>query len=122
MADPNQDVVIVVPAKGSYEWPGRETLDERTRILLEAKSLDELLEMAGYVEANNIESVLGFWEYLQADWRWLHDPVFQKQNPQYFSWHSASLRERGHYLRETKWRGDIPDSDAISKYFEVLCN
>jgi hypothetical protein len=122
VADPRQEEVIVVPAKGSYEWPGRETLDERTRILLEAKTLDELLEMAGYVEANNIESVLGFWEYLQADWRWLHDPVFQRQNPQYISWHSASLRERGHYLRETKWRGGIPDSDAISKYFEVLCN
>ena len=122
MADPRQEEVIVVPAKGSYEWPGRETLDERTRILLEAKTMEELLDLAGTVEANNIESVLGFWEYLQADWRWLHDATFQKQNPQYFSWHSASLRERGHYLRETKWRGDIPDSDAISKYFEVLCN
>lgn len=123
MADPNQEeVVIVVPEKGCFDWPGRENLDERTRVLLESKTMEELLERSGEVEAENLESVLGFWEYLQADWRWLHDPTFQKQNPQYFSWHSASLKERGHYLRETKWRGEIPETDSISKYFEVLCN
>lgn len=121
MADPREEV-IVVPEKGSYLWPGRETLDARTRILLESRTMEDLLEASGTLEAENLESVLGFWEYLQADWRWLHDPVFQKQNPQYFSWHAASLRERGHYLRETKWRGDIPETDAISDYFEVLCN
>lgn len=121
MADPSEDV-IVVPERGSYLWPGRETLDERTRILLEARTMEELLELSGTVEANNLESVLGFWEYLQADWRWLHDKEFQRLNPQYFSWHSASLRERGHYLRETKWRGEIPETDAISDWFEVILN
>lgn len=121
MADPRQDV-FVVPEPGSCLWPGRERLDERTRILLESKTLEDLLEQAGTVDANNIESVLGFWEYLQADWRWLHDPAFQRQNPGYFSWHSASLREGGHYLRETRWRGEIPRSDAISEYFEALLN
>ncbi|MDX6768190.1 MAG: hypothetical protein SF051_01550 [Elusimicrobiota bacterium] len=121
MADPIEEV-IVVPQKGSYQWPGRETLDDRTRILLEARTMEELLELSGTIEANNLESVLGFWEYLQADWRWLHDPAFQKRNPDYFSWHNASLREGGHYLRETKWRGEIPETDGISDYFDTLCN
>lgn len=121
MADPSEEV-IVVPEKGSYLWPGRETLDDRTRILLESRTMEELLDASGTLEANNLESVLGFWEYLQADWRWLHDPKFQKQNPEYFSWHSASLREGGHYLRETKWRGEIPETDAISDFFEVILN
>lgn len=121
MADPRQDV-IVVPKKGSCVWPGRETLDERTRILLESRTLKELAYATGAIETENLESVLGFWEYLQADWRWLHDAKFRRRNPEYFSWHNASLREGGHYLRETHWKGGIPATDAISDYLARLSN
>lgn len=120
MAD--QDVIIELPQKGSYSWPGREKLDERTRILLESRTLDELMYATGVIEAENLESVLGFWEYLQSDWKWLHDPQFRADNPGYVSWHVASLREGGHYLRETHWRGTIPRGDGVSEYLDLLRN
>lgn len=121
MADPRQ-IVVVVPHKGCYEWPGRENLDERTRILLETRTLDELVYATGAVPIENLESVLGYWEYLQADWRWLHDAKFRKKNPNYRSQHSASLRAGGHYLRSTKWRGGIPRSGGVSEYLDLLSN
>ena len=122
MADPRQIVVVTVPQKGAYTWPGRENLDERTRILLEARTLDDLMIATGKVEVENLESVLGYWEYLQNDWRWLHDAKFQKKNPYYFSRHNAALIEGGHYLRSTKWRGGIPATDRVSDYLELLRN
>ncbi len=121
MADPRLDV-IEVPRKGSYAWPGREKLDERTRVLLESRTLEELAYATGEIEVENLESVLGFWEYLQADWKWLHDPEFREENPEYFSWHNASLREGGHYLRSTHWVGSIPATDSISDYIDLLRN
>lgn len=122
MADPRQIVVVTVPERGSYTWPGREELDERTRILLEARTMDELMVATGKVEVENLESVLGYWEYLQNDWRFLHDAKFRKKNPGYYSLHNAALREGGHYLRSTKWRGGIPASDFVSDYLSLLCN
>lgn len=122
MGDSREEVVIELPPKGSYAWPGRDKLDERTRILLESRTLEELMYATGVIEAENLESVLGFWEYLQADWKWLHDAQFRKDNPDYFSWHSASLRERGHYLRETHWKGGIPRSVGVSEYLDLLSN
>lgn len=121
MADPRQ-VVVVIPKKGSYAWPGRENLDDRTRVLLEARTIEELMDATSELEAENLESVLGYWAYLQADWRWLHDAKFRKKNPKYFSLHSASLREGGHYLRSTKWRGGIPKTDSVSEYLDNLIN
>jgi hypothetical protein len=121
VADPRQ-VVVVVPKKGSYAWPGREALDERTRVLLEARTIEELMDATSVLEEENLESVLGYWAYLQADWRWLHDAKFRKKNPKYFSLHSASLREGGHYLRSTKWRGEIPKTDSVSEYLDHLTN
>ena len=121
MADPRLDVVVV-PRKGGFQWPGRETLDERTRILFESRTLKELAYATGTIDAENLESVLGFWEYLQADWRWLHDPEFRAENPEYFSWHNASLREGGHYLRATHWRGGIPETESVSEYLDSLTN
>ena len=121
MADPRQ-VVVVVPKKGSYAWPGREMLDDRTRVLLESRTLDELMDATSELEAENLESVLGYWEYLRSDWQWLHDAKFRKKNPGYLSVHVMSLREGGHYLRSTKWRGGIPSSDGISEYLDLLCN
>ena len=121
MADPRQ-VVVVVPKKGTYMWPGRETLDDRTRVLLESRTLEELMDATSALEAENLESVLGYWEYLRSDWKWLHDPKFRKKNPGYLSVHVVSLRAGGHYLRSTKWRGGIPHSDAISDYLELLTN
>ena len=41
MADPRLEV-IEVPQKGSFSWPGRDNLDERTRVLLESRTLKEL--------------------------------------------------------------------------------
>ncbi|MCR4295571.1 MAG: hypothetical protein NUW21_08555 [Elusimicrobia bacterium] len=121
MADPRLDV-MAVPRKGAFEWPGRESLDERTRILFESRTLKELAYATGTIDAENLESVLGFWEYLQADWRWLHDPEFRAENPEYFSWHNASLREGGHYLRETHWKGGIPETESVSEYLDTLTN
>ena len=121
MADPRV-VVVVVPKRGACEWPGREELDDRTRVLLESQSIDELLDATSALEAENLESVLGYWEYLQADWRWLHDAKFRKKNPKYYSMHIASLREGGHYLRSTKWRGGIPKTDAVCDYLGQLSN
>lgn len=121
MADPRLEV-LEVPEKGAFAWPGRDTLDERTRILLESRTLKELAFATGNLPAENLESVLGFWEYLQADWRYLHDPEFRARNPDYFSWHNASLREGGHYLRETHWKGDIPHTDSVTDYLELLRN
>ena len=121
MADPRQEM-FVVPKKGSYVWPGREALDERTRVLIESRTIEELMDASNAVDAENLESVLGYWEYLKADWRWLHDAEFREENPKYFSWHSASLREGGHYLRSTHWKGGIPASDWISDYLELLSN
>jgi hypothetical protein len=121
MADPRQ-VVVVIPKKGSYAWPGRETLDDRTRVLLESRTIEELMDATSELEAENLESVLGYWAYLQADWRWLHDSKFRKKHPKYISLHNASLREGGHYLRSTKWRGGIPKSDAVSEYLNLLTN
>jgi hypothetical protein len=121
MADPRL-VVVVVPKKGSYMWPGREMLDDRTRVLLESRTIDELIDATGELEAENLESVLGYWEYLRSDWRWLHDAQFREENPKYFSWHNASLIEGGHYLRSTHWKGDIPKSDSISDYLDRLSN
>jgi hypothetical protein len=115
-------IVVIVPKRGSYSWPGRDKLDDRTRVLLESRSLDELMDATSALEAENLESVLGYWAYLQADWRWLHDARFRKKNPEYFSLHSASLREGGHYLRATKWRGAIPKTNAISEYLDQLTN
>ncbi len=122
MADPRQDVVVDLPQRGSYSWPGRDDLDARTRILLETRTLDELMYATGTIEVENLESVLGYWEYLQADWKWLHDPQFRAENPEYFSWHTASLREGGHYLRSTKWRGGIPRTEGVSEYLDLLNN
>ena len=121
MADPRQ-VVVVVPKKGSFSWPGREDLDDRTRVLLESRTIDELMDATSALEAENLESVLGYWAYLQADWRWLHDAKFRKKHPRYVSLHSASLREGGHYLRSTKWRGGIPKSDSVLDYLSQLRN
>lgn len=121
MADPRLEV-IEVPEKGAFSWPGRDTLDERTRILLESRTLKELAYATGNLPTENLESVLGFWEYLQTDWRYLHDPEFRAQHPDYFSWHNASLREGGHYLRETHWTGDIPHTDSVTDYLELLRN
>ena len=121
MADPRQ-VLFVVPKKGSYAWPGRETLDDRTRVLLESRTIEELMDATSDLEADNLESVLGYWEYLQADWRWLHDTKFRKKNPKYFSLHNARLRQGGHYLRSTKWRGGIPANDSVSDYLNLLKN
>lgn len=121
MADPRQ-VVVVVPKKGSCEWPGREALDDRTRVLLESRTMDELMDATSALAAENLESVLGYWAYLQADWRWLHDAEFRRKNPKYVSRHSASLRQGGHYLRSTHWKGGIPVSDSISEYLDLLIN
>ena len=129
MADPRLDVVVVAK-KGGFQWPGRETLDERTRILFESRTLKDVEEYhrvhvayaTGTIDAENLESVLGFWEYLQADWRWLHDAEFRAENPEYFSWHNASLREGGHYLRETHWKGGIPETESVSDYLDTLTN
>lgn len=121
MADP-RPVVVVVPKKGSYAWPGRELLDDRTRVLLESRTLDELLDATNALEAENLESVLGYWEYLRADWRWLHDAKFRKRHPNYHSRHVASLRAGGHYLRSTKWKGGIPSTEGVSEYLDLLGN
>ena len=121
MAAPRLDV-IELPEKGAFSWPGREALDQRTRILLESRTLKELAYATGEIEVENLESVLGFWEYLQSDWKWLHDAEFRAENPEYFSWHAASLREGGHYLRETHWKGGIPVSDGVSEYLDLLSN
>lgn len=121
MAEPRLEV-IAVPRRGGFQWPGRDALDERTRILLESRTLNELAYATGTIDAENLESVLGFWEYLQADWRWLHDAEFRANNPEYFSWHNASLREGGHYLRETHWRGAIPESESVSEFLDTLTN
>ena len=121
MADPRQ-VVVVVPKKGSYAWPGREFLDDRTRVLLESRTLDELMDATSTIEVENLESVLGYWEYLRSDWRWLHDAKFRKRYPKYHSKHVASLRAGGHYLRATKWKGDIPSTEGVSEYLDLLGN
>lgn len=121
MADPRQ-VVVVVPKKGSYAWPGRDMLDDRTRVLLESRTLHELMDATSALEAENLESVLGYWEYLRSDWRWLHDAKFRKKNPNYRSKHAARLRAGGHYLRSTKWKGDIPSTEGVSEYLDLLGN
>lgn len=121
MADP-RPVVVVVPKKGSYAWPGRELLDDRTRVLLESRTLSELMDATSALEAENLESVLGYWEYLRADWRWLHDAKFRKRHPNYRSKHAASLRAGGHYLRSTKWKGGIPNTEGVSEYLDLLGN
>lgn len=122
MADPRQDVVVIVPTKGSFAWPGREELDERTRVLLESRSLKELMRATGEVDVENLESVLGYWEYLRNDWRWLHDAKFRRKNPNYKSAHISALRGGGHYLRSTKWRGAIPETDSVSGYLDAMRN
>lgn len=121
MADPRQEM-FVVPKKGSFPWPGRETLDDRTRVLLESRTLAELMDATSALEAENLESVLGYWEYLRNDWKWLHDAKFRKKNPKYVSKHVASLRAGGHYLRSTKWKGGIPNTEGISEYLDLLGN
>ena len=83
MADPNPIVIVQIPERGSFAWPGRDRIDERTRVLLESRTMDELMDMTGTVEAENLESVLGYWEYLQDDWRWLHDAEFRRKHPDY---------------------------------------
>jgi hypothetical protein len=122
VADPRQEVIVMLPERGSYSWPGRERVDERTRILIESRTIEELMDATGTVDAENLESVLGYWEYLQDDWRYLHDAEFRKQRPNYFSTHSAALREGGHYLRSTKWRGEIPKHDTVSAYLDSFRN
>ncbi len=114
--------MVVIPKRGSYLWPGRDELDDRTRILLESPTLEDLMDATSALDEENLESVLGYWAYLQADWRWLHDAKFRKKNPMYFSLHNASLREGGHYLRSTKWRGAIPKRDSVSDYLDILRN
>lgn len=121
MADPRQ-VVVVVPKKGSFAWPGRENLDDRTRVLLESRNLDELMDATSAIEAENLESVLGYWEYLRSDWRWLHDAKFRKRYPKYRSKHVAHLRAGGHYLRSTKWKGNIPSTEGVSEYLDLFGN
>lgn len=122
MADPKQVVIVQIPERGSFSWPGRETIDERTRVLLESRTMNELMDMTGTVDAENLESVLGYWEYLQSDWRWLHDEEFRRQHPEYFSMHNAALREGGHYLRSTKWRGEIPATEGVSTFLDAMRN
>jgi hypothetical protein len=36
--------------------------------------------------------------------------------------HVTSLRAGGHYLRSTRWRGDIPRTESISDYLSLLEN
>lgn len=122
MADPNPIVIVQIPERGSFAWPGRERIDERTRVLLESRTMDELMDMTGTVDAENLESVLGYWEYLQDDWRWLHDPEFRRTHPDYVSMHTTALREGGHYLRSTKWRGGIPTSEGVSEFLDSMRN
>ncbi len=94
MADPRLEV-IAVPERGTFSWPGRDALHERTRILLESRTLKALAYATGNLSAENLESVLGFWAYLQADWRW---------------------------LRETHWKGGIPHTDSATDYLDLLRN
>jgi hypothetical protein len=121
VGDP-KEVVVYIPKKGSYTWPGRDALDDRTRVLLESRTIDELMDATSELETENLESVLGYWNYLQSDWRWLHDSKFRKKNPKYVSPHNASLRAGGHYLRSTKWRGSIPKTDSPLDHFALLRN
>ncbi len=115
--------MILKPVKGTFPWPGRDRLSPRDRLLLESRTVEELFQGLGRLDAaSDLESVLGFFEFLIMDWRWLHDVGFRALHPGYYSRHAAFLRQLRSYGDSIGWRGPIPRTDAVSDCVASMMN
>ena len=97
----------MIPKQGPLSWPGRESLDHRERILLEARTLTELIQATGTVPGD-LDAALGWSEYLYEDWRRLRDLTFCGRAPRTESVHKRMVRESAYYRKVTNWQGDVP--------------
>jgi len=51
--------MILKPVKGTFPWPGRDRLSPRDRLLLESRTVEELFQGLGRLDAaSDLESVL----------------------------------------------------------------
>ncbi|MBI3548870.1 MAG: hypothetical protein HY078_07520 [Elusimicrobia bacterium] len=105
--------------RGSFPWPGR--LDLRERILIESRSVKELIDKVSPLKGE-FESVMGRFEYLWLDWCWLHEPGFRARHPFYVSVHKSQLRCSSAYVEAIEWRGEIPDNELVIESWEALDN
>ena len=96
----------MIPKQGSLSWPGRASLDHRERILVEAKTIQELFEATGTVPGD-LDAALGWLEYLVDDWNKLRDPEYKIARGNE-SIHKIMIRESEHYRKAINWQGDIP--------------
>lgn len=109
------------PPKGSFPWPGRERLSHRDRLLLESRNFKELIDATGSVPGN-LESSLGYLEYLLMDWEWLRSPKHQAEPQKYSSYHSWHLRSWPEYAKNIQWQGKIPTNDSALESWTSFYN
>lgn len=113
---------LALQTTGKFQWPGRELLPQRERLLLEARSMRDLV-ISGTADLDgDLESVLGYLEYLIDDWRWLHDPARRVFHPTNYSHHKWLLRNSPDYRAKIKWSGPIPSSDLVLDGWSSWCN
>lgn len=94
----------------------------RERILIESRTFRELLDALDEFKGEDLQSTLGFFEYLLMDWRWLREPKFRGQFPEYQSSHWRLLQESPEYAEEIGWRGPIPENDELAWFLESVRN
>jgi hypothetical protein len=110
----------LLPKKDSVAWPG--ALSLRDKILLESKTIRELCAAVARLPRQDWEAKLGWFEYLHADWRWLHEPELRAEYPNYRSPHKSLLRRCREYAQAIGWRAPIPATDAVIDGWDSLLN